>query len=67
MAVHQRPSDIEVRLERLRTTQDKSYLPPPDKAWFWTTFKALKKSGWHYTKAWDYTCWALEHHYGVAP
>ena len=55
------------RLEKLRDTQQSEYIPKEDRDWFWTTFKALKESGWHYVKAWDMTCFALEKHYGVHP
>ena len=48
------------RLYRLQEGED---IPKRDRGWFWKTLKALKKSGWHYEKAWHYTVLALESHY----
>ena len=48
------------RLYRLQEGED---IPKRDRGWFWKTFKAIKKSGFHYEKAWHFTVLALEHHY----
>ena len=56
---------IRNQLHKLRSTQDKQWIPYKDRRWFWKTFKVLKDSGWPYSKAWDMACWTLERHYGV--
>ena len=55
------------QLRRLDKFQEKREIPRQDLDWWWKTFKALKESGYHYEKAWSYTCWALEHSYGYEP
>lgn len=60
-------STLKERLALLAKTREKKFIPPKDRGWFWQTFKELKKSGMQYEKAWDFTCWALEHHYGLSP
>ena len=51
------------QLDRLYRRQHRDDIPHGDRGWFWTNFKALKASGWHYDKAWHYTVLALEHHH----
>ena len=52
------------RIELLYRQRDRAYIPRGDRTWFWTTFRALRASGWDYGKAWDFTVWALEESYG---
>ena len=63
MAIEPTPTPSQLR--RLAHTQEARHVPPQDRQWFWKTFKELKKTGYPYTKAWDYTCWALEVSYGI--
>ena len=56
---------IDERLALLRQTGRREYIPGDDRDWFWETFKTMRSWGWRKGKAWDFTIWALEHHYGL--
>lgn len=53
------------RLYLLGKTRHRQYIARSEAKWFWSTFRALRQSGWDYRKAWDFTVWALEHSYAA--